>query len=125
MTLNAIISRLILIMVAIVILVGCGESSNKVAQQHANELVRATQSAGLALGLTPQIAVSLYGKNAHAICGPLKDDEVNLVTLSRIQLWGTPSDKTDDLIAYDKLVVQTYCPDQLEEFEELLNDLNQ
>lgn len=110
--------------VASALLAGCASTDETAADQNAQALVAATQAAGIAPELTPEIAESLYEDDAPGICGPLEDNELGLVRFARIPLWGMPEEKTQDLVEYDRLVVETYCPDQLDRFNEVLDRLN-
>ena len=68
-------------------------------------------------------AKALYGDAAPAVCGPLEDDPVNLATWARVNR-AMPVDKTTELVDYDRLVVDTYCPEMAARFDELLADLH-
>ena len=92
----------------------------------AETLVAAAHAAGLAPGLTTAVAESLYGSSAAQVCGALdggvSSAESMLLTLN-------PSGRrakviTDDAITYERLVVQTYCPDELSTYDDLVSEID-
>ncbi len=115
------------IMVAAVIAVGAAACSEQdataTATARANELVAEARSTGVAPDLDVDVAESLYGEDAPAVCGPLEDDPVNITTWSRVNR-GMPDTLVNDLIRYDRLVIDTYCPDLHNRFDDLLDDLH-
>lgn len=79
----------------------------------------AAQSAGVAPRLTVDVAESLYGSSAPQICGVL---DGGVSSAESLLLTGNPTGRrekiiTADAITYERLVVQTYCPDQLKTFD--------
>jgi hypothetical protein len=92
----------------------------------AQKLVAAAHAAGVAPGLTAEVAESLYGGSAAQVCdvlgGGVSSAESMLLTLN-------PSGRrakviTDDAIAYGRLVVQTYCPGELSTYDDLVADMH-
>jgi hypothetical protein len=92
----------------------------------AQKLVTAAHAAGVAPGLTAAVAESLYGGTAAQSCdvlgGGVSSAESMLLTLN-------PSGRrakviTDDAIAYGRLVVQTYCPDELSTYDDLVSEID-
>ena len=92
----------------------------------AEQLVSAAQAAGVAPGMTVAVAESLYGSSAAQICdaldGGVSSAESMLLTLN-------PSGRrakliTTDAIAYERLVVQTYCPDELSTYDDLVSEID-
>jgi len=88
--------------------------------------VSAAQAAGVAPGLTAEVAQSLYGGSAAQICdvldGGVSSAESMLLTLN-------PSGRrakliTTDAIAYERLVVQTYCPNELSTYDDLVAEID-
>ena len=72
------------------------------------------------------MAESLYGSSAPQICdaldGGVSSAESLLLTLK-------PSGRrakviTTDAITYERLVVQTYCPDQLSTYDDLVSGID-
>ena len=92
----------------------------------AEQLVTAADAAGVAPGMTVAVAESLYGGSAAQICdaldGGVSSAESMLLTLN-------PSGRrakliTDDAITYERLVVQTYCPDELSTYDDLVSGID-
>lgn len=107
---------------------GCGsdEAEGASEQAMAEQLVAATRAAGVAPRLTVQTAEALYGADAPAVCeafdGELSTSAENLV-FGRLGL-SRRKTITDDAVTYGRLVVETYCPDQLADFDRAARDLD-
>ena len=113
------------LVVAAVIVVGAASCSEQeaTATARADELVAEARSTGVAPDLDAEVAISLYGDDAPTVCGPLEDDPVNITTWSRVNR-GMPDTLVDELIRFDRLVIDVYCPDQHDRFDELLDELH-
>ena len=86
----------------------------------------AAHSAGVAPGLTVEVAESLYGTSAPQICDVLKD---GVSSAESLLLSGNPSGRreklvTTDAVTYERLVVKTYCPDELSTYDDLVADID-
>jgi hypothetical protein len=96
------------------------------SQQKAQQFVAAVHSAGLAPHLTVGVAESLYGSEAPAVCRVFKG---GLTTAEKNDLVGNPSNRrpktiTTNAVAYGRVVVQTYCPDELSHYNSVVENLN-
>jgi hypothetical protein len=96
------------------------------SQQKAQQFVAAAHSAGVAPHLTVGVAEALYGSSAPAVCQVFKG---GLDTAERNDLVGNPSNRrpttiTTNAVTYGRLVVQTYCPDELSRYNAFVNNLN-
>lgn len=109
---------------------GCGSFSNagegSAEQQKAQELVSSAHAAGVAPHLTVEVAEALYGNDAAGVC---KAFEGGLTTSERNDVLGNPANRrpktiTTDAITYGRLVVKTYCPDELSRYDAIVKDLN-
>ncbi len=109
---------------------GCGGFSNAGAgsaeQEKAQQLVSSAHAAGLAPHLTVEVAEALYGKDAAAVCDVFED---GLTTAERNDLLGNSANRrpktiTTNAIDYGRLVVKTYCPDELSRYNSIVDDLN-
>ena len=109
---------------------GCGGSTSAAdkttEREKAQELVSSAHAAGVAPHLTADIAKALYGKDAPAVCDVFED---GLTTAERNDLLGNqagrrPKTITTDAITYGRLVVKTYCPDELSRYDSIVEDLN-
>lgn len=115
-------ARAVGVVVLFVVVAGCASTSDAEEarqQQRAEELVAATQAAGVAPGLTVGVAESLYGTDAAAVCEAFRGGST---TSAELILQGNTSQGrrkviTDDAVTYARLVVETYCPDVGPAFE--------
>lgn len=91
----------------------------------AAQLVDAAHAAGVAPRLTPEVAESLYGADAPGVCdtfdGGLGTSEQNMI-LGNPAL-GRRKTITDRAITYGRVVVETYCPDKLDEYNDEVEGL--
>ncbi|WP_181311606.1 hypothetical protein [Nocardioides campestrisoli] len=114
----------LLLAVTLCSLAACGNSDDSdIAQQRAEQLVQATQDNGSAPGLTTRTARSLYGEDADAVCGDLEDRPLGLAGWARVTR-AVPEEHVEDLVAYDRTVVDVYCPDLMDDFDDLLDSLH-
>jgi hypothetical protein len=106
----------------------CGPDADERAEQEdlATQLVDSAHAAGVAPRLTVGMAESLYGTEAPAVCGAFDGE---LSTAARNVLFGNLRQGrrktiTDDAVTYGRLVVETYCPNQLADFDEAVSVLD-
>jgi hypothetical protein len=117
------------ILCALVLAAGCSSAGAKeqaTAKTDAKTLVAAAHSAGVAPDLTVSVAESLYGTSASQICDVLKD---GVSSAESLLLSGNPSGRrpklvTSDAVTYERLVVKTYCPDELSTYDGLVADID-
>jgi len=108
---------------------GCGSSSapsDSLEAQRAQKLVASTEAAGVAPYLSVEVAESLYGTSAPGVCKVFKD---GLTTAERNDLLGNnsgrrPKSVTTNAVTYGRLVVETYCPQQLARYDAAVKDLD-
>lgn len=112
------------LLVLALLLGACGTEHSELTTERAQQLVENVEAAEAVPEISVESAESLYGEDATAVCGPLEDDRVNIATWARIPLRGMPEEKTEDLIDYDRVVVQTYCSDLEPELDDLLSELH-
>jgi len=96
------------------------------AEAKAEQLVDSLQGAGLAPRLTTDVAVSLYGTDAAAICGVF---ESGLNSNEYLLLLGNPSNRrpktvTAHSVAYTRHVIRTYCPNEQAAFDEVVGPIS-
>ena len=114
----------VLVLVAACSSTGAEEQATEEAD--AKTLVSAAHAAGVATGLTVEVAESLYGTSASQICDVLKD---GVSSAESMLLSGNPSGRreklvTTDAVTYERLVVKTYCPDELSTYDDLVADID-
>jgi len=118
------------VLLAVLVLVAaCSSTSSEdeaTAQSQAETLVNAAHSAGVAPGLTVEVAESLYGTSASQMCDVLED---GVSSAESLLLSGNPSGRreklvTTDAVTYERLVVKTYCPDELSTYDDLVADID-
>jgi len=117
------------ILCALVLAAGCSSADAKdqaTAKADAKTLVSAAHDAGVAPGLTVSVAEALYGTSASQVCDVLKD---GVSSAESLLLSGNPSGRrqkivTTDAVTYERLVVKTYCPDELSTYDDLVADID-
>ncbi len=72
------------------------------------------------------MAESLYGTSASQVCDVLKD---GVSSAESLLLSGNPSGRrpkivTTDAVTFERLVVKTYCPDELSTYDDLVDDID-
>lgn len=119
-------ARWAVVVSAFVLVAACSPSSSADETAKAKDLVAATKSAGVAPGLTVGVAESLYGESAPQICDVL---DGGVTSAEALLLKGNPAGRreklvTTDAVTYERLVVKTYCPDQLSTYDDLVADID-
>ena len=117
------------LLVVLVLVAACsstGAEEQATEEADAKTLVSAAHAAGVAPGLTVEVAESLYGTSASQICDVLKD---GVSSAESLLLSGNPSGRreklvTTDAVTYERLVVKTYCPDELSTYDDLVADID-
>lgn len=104
----------------------CSSDGGAKGQAEARQLVSAAQAAGVAPGLTVQTAEALYGSSAPQVCDVLAD---GISSAEAMLLTGNPAGRrpklvTADAVTYGRLVVQTYCPDHLATYDDLVTGID-
>ena len=113
------------------LLVGLGACSTTTAQEEqkaeglARELVDASRDAGVAPALTADVAESLFGTDAADICdvfdgGPGAAESVLLGNPAL----GRAKAISEDSVRFGRLVIKTYCPDVLDDFDAAVADID-
>lgn len=106
--------------------VGCSTTHDETEKSNAQKLVKATRSAGVAPDLTVSAAEALYGTSAPQICDVL---EGGIGSAESLVLKGNPAGRrekliTNDAVTYERLVVKTYCPDEIDSFNDLVDGID-
>ncbi len=119
-------ARLVGLVAVVLLAAACGSTHSSKEQSDAQSLVSAAHSAGVAPHLTVGVAESLYGTSAPQICDAL---EGGVSSAESLLLKGNPSGRrpkivTTDAVTYERLVVKTYCPDQLSAYDDLAADID-
>lgn len=114
---------------AVAFLASCSSSSPAAesgAAARAETLVAAAQAAGVAQDLTPEVAASLYGTAAPQLCDVLAGGVGSAESVLLTGMTAGRRDKviTSDTVTFERLVVQTYCPDELSTYDALVADLD-
>lgn len=112
-------------LLALALLTACAASDSAVEEDKAVLFTAEVRQAGLSPHMTPRIATSLYGDDGGALCASLKGNPAALLLgWGRATLTATPEEHAEDLTAYDHHVVEVYCPERLDTFEDLTGRLN-
>ena len=112
-----------------VLAVGCTsttESEKATAQAKAEQLVSAARKSGVAPRLDVDTAKALYGADAPAVCKAFRG---GLSSAESLVLLGNPSGRrsktiTTNAVEYGRLVIKTYCPDHLSEYDKVVKELD-
>ncbi len=109
-------------------LAACSTSAEdeRTEQRLAEELVSSTQAVGILPKLNSDVAASLYGTDASAVCDAF---DGGLSTSAANRLLGNPGHGrrnhiTDTAVTYAGLVIETYCPAVLPDFEDAVKDVD-
>jgi len=95
-------------------------------QSLAEQLVAATQAAGVAPRLTVDVAEAMYGSDAPTVCEAF-DGELSTATKNQLLgRFGLSRRKTitDSAVTYGGLVIDTYCPEFRSRYDDLVADLD-
>jgi hypothetical protein len=114
---------------AMVLVAGCSSTGAKeqaTEEANAKSLVSAAHAAGVAPHLTVGVAESLYGTSAGQICDVLKG---GISSAESLLLSGNSAGRrgklvTTDAVTYERLVVKTYCPDELKTYDDFVADID-
>jgi hypothetical protein len=111
---------------AALVVAGCGEDAASASgRAQAEQLVAATEDAGVAPGLTVEAAEALYGDDAPAVCRAFDGGTSSAADVAlRGHLANRRKVITTDAVTYGRLVVQTYCPDVLEDYDAVVDELD-
>ena len=104
---------------------GCGSTNEDSADALASDFAQAAVDSGVAPEMTPELAESLYGDDGGSGCAAL-DEQPDDVALpwAWTRVTAMPDEHVQDLVEYDRVVVEVYCPDDERTFDALLEDLN-
>jgi hypothetical protein len=123
------VRRAVLFLLFCLLAVACSSTSDadKATEQRlAEQLVAATEKAGVAPRLTTDAAESLYGTDASSVCDAFDggaSTAADLIMRGNLAQ-GRRKVITDEAVIYTGLVVETYCPDLLIHLEDVVKDLD-
>ena len=116
----------LLVCVYALVAVACGQSDadEADAEAKAERLVVLAESQGYDR-LTVQIAEVVYGTSAPTVCGAFDSGWHRDLAIYHGR---NPSGRLaqqvgPDLLAFDRLVIEVYCPEHLQDFDEFVGDL--
>lgn len=104
-----------------------GQESRQ-ASQRADQLIAAAHDAGVPTPLDKDQVIRLFGTDGGQVC----QDPGSALSLARAYQGlsngaAGPGQRgvigESDLVAGERLVIQTYCPDQIDEFDRAVRDL--
>jgi hypothetical protein len=119
---------LVVMLVVALVLAGCGptresESSSKKAEQLASQLQAALEKAGLPVPST-DVLTALYGDDGGISCENVDDREhrTGLASFGAYAI-GRRVVLDPKVVDYDRAVISTYCPDELDAYNDAVEDL--
>lgn len=124
-----IVRRLGLVTLLGLVALGCSSTSESEAAREealARQLAAAAEEAGVAPRVTADVAASLYGTDASAVCDAFDggtSSAADLILRGNLAL-GRRKTITDDAVIFAGLVIDTYCPDVRPAFEDVVADLD-
>jgi hypothetical protein len=111
-------------LVVVLALAGCGQDVTDAEAAKAKDLQAAVRPIGI--DISEGVAASLYGTDGGAVCedaadpGTLSSEAASVVS-HRFALRKTKADRDD--VKYLRAVIKTYCPDQLDSFNDYVDGL--
>ena len=128
---DRVLYRLIGVFVAVLMIVGLftysGQKSDQESQQKAQQLVTKFQAAGLPVPEDTDILIRTLGQDGGAVCdnpasalgkATLADQIANGASF----VGRRPVIIDRDLVVGELLILQTYCPEHLEEYRDKIDD---
>ena len=123
-----IIGSFVVVLAIVGLITYSGKNEDQEAQQKAAQLTQAFQQAGLTVPVNQDIFVRSFGTDGGAVC----DNPAN--ALGRATLHDQMTNGADfvgrrpvivdsRILTGGALILQTYCPEELEEFKEKTGDL--
>lgn len=104
---------------------GCASTDDDTASSLGTSFADEAASSGLAPNMTPSLAADLYGDDGGALCAVVaRDSWPQTLGWARTTVFKSPDEHVSDLVDYDRLVIRTYCPDEENAFDELLDALS-
>jgi Tfp pilus assembly protein FimT len=123
---------LVAVMVAVLMVIGLiayrGQKETEEAEQKADEFIAALEQAGARVPSREQV-VRVLGDDGGAVCAN-PNDALSRSALLVLMTNGAAGPGIRPVLADSKviqgelLVIQIYCPDELEEFQQFVDDLN-
>jgi Tfp pilus assembly protein FimT len=123
---------LVAVMVAILMVIGLiayrGQKETEEAEQKADEFIAALEQAGARVPSREQV-VRVLGDDGGAVCAN-PNDALSRSALLVLMTNGASGPGIRPVLADSKviqgelLVIKVYCPDELEEFQQFVDDLN-
>ncbi|HEX5895449.1 MAG TPA: hypothetical protein VFY47_03905 [Thermoleophilaceae bacterium] len=123
-----IIGGVVVVLVIIGLITYSGEKKDQEAQDKAQELTQKFEQAGLPVPEDQDIIVRSLGSDGGHVCDNPASALGRAVLLDQFANGGSfvgrrPVIVDRDLIRGQALILETYCPDKLEEFRDKFNDL--
>ena len=124
-----IITAVVLAVLGVIIVVMFMSASQTVeAEEKAQELIQNLEDAGVNVSMTPDQLAKVFGDDGGAVCANPNDALSRAVLFDRIANGaGGPGIRpviTDERFLQGQvLIMEVYCPDEVEEFQQFVDDL--
>ncbi|MGR0318647.1 hypothetical protein [Agromyces sp. ZXT2-3] len=122
----AVVLLVVLVVIGLLSLRAARQSAE--ADEKAQELIQALEDAGVEVSLTSQQIASVLGDDGGAVCANPNDALSRSILLSQLANGAAgpgarPVIVEERLLQGQLLIIETYCPDELDEFQQFVDDL--
>jgi Tfp pilus assembly protein FimT len=99
------------------------------AQDKAEQFIASLEAEGVDVNLTPEQVARVLGDDGGVVCADPGSALTRALLLDRLSNGaGGPGQRPiiaeDRLVQGELLIIETYCPDELEDFQQFIDDLN-
>jgi hypothetical protein len=123
-----VIGGVVLVLCVIGLITYSGKKEDEEARQKAQELTQKLEQAGLRAPEDEDILVRTFGTDGGAVCDNPGDGLGKAILFDQfangaVQVGRRPVIIDGRLLRAGRLIIETYCPDELEDFREEFDDL--
>ena len=125
-----IITVVVLVVLAVIAVVSFFSArETEQAEEKATELIQSLEDAGVDVTLTAEQIARVLGDDGGVVCADPNAALSRAALLDRLSNGaGGPGQRPilaeDRLVEAELLIIQTYCPDELEEYQQFIDELN-
>ena len=125
-----VITVVVLVVLAVIAIVSFFSArETQQAEEKADQLIQALEDAGADVTLTAEQIARVLGDDGGVVCADPNAALSRAALLDRLSNGaGGPGQRPilaeDRLVEAEVLIIQTYCPDELEEYQQFIDELN-